>query len=239
MTVSPFYFIVGAPRSGTSALALVLKEQGIPMYFCADAPDLDSPSGNQEDNLARLINNTLMAGGSGGRRCDWDRPCYVRTAKPPAERLLRSYISSRGRSAGGGSWGMKDPRLCFTLEPWHAATRDLPVRWIHIRREEREASVRSLIRMLPAKIRLSQDSEAVDRLASSWLESYLVASELGFERTGIEPLRVTYESLLTPQGREALRRELQFNREISCIQPTLNRQGESSLARKGVTRESH
>jgi hypothetical protein len=238
MRESPIYLIVGAPRSGTSVLALILKEQGIPMYIGADAPDQDSPSGNQEDNLARLVNNSLMGRNGLGHRRDWDNPSYVRAATSTGLSLVRAYVATRSRIADGSSWGMKDPRLCFTIELWHAATRSLPVRWIHIRRENRKASVMSLIGMLPAKLRLSGESDGLYHLASSWLESYHIASELGFERTGIEPYAITYEELLTPSGRDALHRRFGFERPITCVNPKLNRRGRTP-PNQGSNHEKH
>lgn len=46
---------------------------------------------------------------------------------------------------------MKDPRMSFLIEPWSLATQEHSVNWIYIRRENREASISSLIKMLPAK----------------------------------------------------------------------------------------
>ncbi|NJC99085.1 hypothetical protein EWM58_00195 [Candidatus Erwinia dacicola] len=47
------------------------------MYLSADAPDIDSPSGNQEDNLVRLLNNFLMGENGLGYRRNWDNPKYI------------------------------------------------------------------------------------------------------------------------------------------------------------------
>ena len=229
MTPSHILLIAGAPRSGTSMVALIFKEQGLPMYLAADAPDHDSPSGNQEDNLARLLNNALMGTDELGGRRDWDNPRYVR-ATPVAGQRIKAYIETRYRNAGGGSWGLKDPRLCFAIEPWHMATAGLAVRWLRIRREDRAASVRSLIRMLPPRMQMAADPEGLHRLASNWLESYHLASELGFARTGIEPYNVTYESLLTVEGRERLQSDFDFKQPISCVDPRLNRQGDPERA---------
>ena len=219
------YVVVGAPRSGTSALAMILREQGIPMYFGADAPDDDSPSGNHEDNLVRMLNNELMGANGLGDRRDWDNPHYPEPAEPRQLRLIRAYATARLRHAGGGTWGVKDPRLCFLVEPWKRATEGLPVRWIHIRRENRDASIRSLVRMLPPRLRHTGDPDTVYRLASNWLESYHLASELGFHRAAIDPYRTTYEALLRGDGRAALARHCGFTRPITCVEPRLNRQG--------------
>lgn len=222
---APIYCIIGAPRSGTSALALIFREQGIPMYFGADAPDMDSPSGNQEDNLARRLNNRLMGANALGDLRDWDNPHYPPAVDPAGVRLIRAYVDARRRHARGGAWGVKDPRLCYLIESWRRATQDLPVIWIHIRREDREASIRSLVRMLPTRLRHAGDPGSLYRLASNWLEAYHLASELGFHRTGLDPHRITYESLLSREGCDALAARFGFARPITCIEPRLNRQG--------------
>jgi hypothetical protein len=228
MTGAPIYVIVGAPRSGTSALALSFKEQGIPMFVDADPPDRQSPSGNQEDRQVRLLNNALMGENGLGELRDWDNPHYAGSTTPKAARLIGAYVAARSGHAGRAAWGVKDPRLCFLIEPWHAATQGLPVSWIYIHRVNREASIGSLIQMLPEKLRDAGDSDSLYRLASNWLESYHLASQLGFHRAGIEPYRITYESLLTSAGQEEIAAHFGFRAPIRCIDPRLNRQARTA-----------
>jgi hypothetical protein len=223
------YIIVGAPRSGTSALALVLREQGIKMYLGADRPDLDSPSGNQEDALARLLHNRLMGRNGLGQIHDWDNPRYVAGSDQGAIAQIQAYISCRYRNHSG-CWGLKDPRLSFLIEPWYAATQALPTQWIHIYRREREAMVHSLIAMLHARLRHCGDSQALYHLAANWAEAYSLAIDLGFSRTGLQPFCLSYEELLTPEGQARLSAQFRFTLPIRCIHPELNRHGKRELA---------
>lgn len=224
----PVYVIVGAPRSGTSALAGVLRRQGIDMYLGADAPDLDSPTGNQEDALIRVINNRLMGRDGTGRLRDWDNPRYVPAVSESQSRILAAYVRCRTRNASG-AWGVKDPRLCFVLEPWHEALRGRDVRWLHIRRENRDAMVRSLVKMAPARLRLCGDETALHRLASNWAESYHLASELGLARIGVDVYRLTFEELLTVEGQQRLARHFGFERPVTGVRPELDRCGAQSM----------
>lgn len=221
---APVYIIVGPPRSGTSALAGVLRRQGITMYMGADAPDIDSPTGNQEDALIRTINNHLMGRDATGRLRDWDNPHYVASVGDVQRRTIEAYVRCRARHAPG-AWGVKDPRMCFLLEPWHDALRGADVRWIHIRREDREATVRSLVKMAPARLRFSGDPIALYRLASNWAESYHLACDIGLARIGIDVYRLTFEELLTPAGQERLARHFGFREPVSGVRPELNRSG--------------
>jgi hypothetical protein len=218
-----FFVIVGPPRSGTSALAWALRDQGVSMAVGTDAPDIDSPTGNQEDNLARTIHNQLMGRSGAGLRHDWDHPRYVSGAPPAGVRLLQAYVRSRQRTAGG-PWGVKDPRLCFLIEPWHAATSGQRVHWLHIQREDRHATVCSLLRMLPEPLRSQGDRRVLYRLVSNWAESFHLACELGFARTGIDPFAITYEELLTTAGQSRLSRAFGFTGAMPHVQPAFNRQ---------------
>jgi hypothetical protein len=220
----PVYIVVGPPRSGTSALAGVLRRQGIQMYMGADAPDIDSPTGNQEDALIRIINNHLMDRDATGRLRDWDNPRYVETIADSGRRMIEGYIRCRARNAQG-AWGVKDPRLCFLLEPWHEALRGADVRWIHIRRENRDAMVRSLIKMAPARLRFCGDPIALYRLASNWAESYHLACDIGLARIGVDVYRLTFEELLTPEGQQRLARHFGFREAVTGVRPELDRCG--------------
>jgi hypothetical protein len=235
--MNTIYLVVGAPRSGTSALAWALRDQNIRMFVGADAPDLDSPTGNQEDNLARLINNRLMGRNSIGRWHDWDNPKYKMGASVEDVQLIQAYIRLRQNEANC-SWGLKDPRLSFVIEPWYEATREMPVQWIHIYRENRHAVIASLVKMLPAPLRHCGDSTALHFLASNWVESYELACALAFERTGLHPFVLNYEELLTSQGQERLADQLGFTAPIIHVDPRFNRRGRSALPHRHQTMES-
>jgi hypothetical protein len=221
------YIIVGAPRSGTSALSLVFKEQGIVMFMEADAPDVKSPSGTQEDTSVRLLHNELMGYNGLGEVRDWDNPRYVPGTSSDVVEQLKAYIRRRTEHTTA-AWGVKDPRLCFFIEPWYAATQGLTVHWIHIYREDREATIRSLIAMLPARLHSCGDPEYLYHLVANWAESYRLAIDLGFARTGIKAFRLSYEQLLTPEGQDRLAKHFGFQVPIRCIRPELNRQGKTN-----------
>lgn len=218
------YVIVGPPRSGTSALAAVLAEQKIQMFMASDPSTVDSPGGNREDNLGRLLNNYLMTTFADRRhRADWDDPSYVPGAPAEAVRKIRAYSLLRSRHAGG-PWGFKDPRLCFLIEPWSDALSGTEVTWLFIERQDREATIASLIRMLPWRLRTSEPA-AIRGLVRAWANSFHLASELGFRRTGLVPLRFCYEQLLTQQGQQDLITKLGFDSPITKIDRSLNREG--------------
>ena len=221
----PVYVIIGPPRSGTSALTGVLRRQGVSMYIACDAPDVDSPTGNQEDVLIRVINNHLMGRNGNGELHNWDSPRYVASLSEQERRLTEAYVRWRRRHAAGKPWGVKDPRMCFVLEPWAEAFGGLDIQWIHIRRENREAQIRSLIKMARARLRLCGDPKALYRLVSNWAESYELACERGFARTKIAPYRLTFEELLTAGGQHRLAAHFGFREPLSGICPELNRCG--------------
>ncbi|WP_157872042.1 sulfotransferase family protein [Gloeothece verrucosa] len=198
------------------------------MFVGSDSPDLDSPSGNQEDALARLVHNRLMGRNGLGKICNWDNPRYVLGSNPDAVQHIKAYINFRIRNHTG-SWGLKDPRLSFLIEPWHMATQAMPVYWIHIYRENKDAMVRSLIAMLPAKLRYCKDDQGLYRLAANWAETYVLAIELGFARIGIQPYQLTYEELLTLEGQARLSKQFKFQVPIRCIRPDLNRKGDRTF----------
>jgi hypothetical protein len=197
------------------------------MFMEADAPDVKSPSGTQEDTSVRLLHNKLMSYNGLGEVRDWDNPRYVPGTPSHVVEQLKTYICRRAEHATG-AWGVKDPRLCFLMEPWHAATQGLTVHWIHIYRENREATIRSLIAMLPTRLRSCGDPEDLYHLVANWAESYMLAINLGLARTGIKPFRLSYEQLLTPEGQARLAKHFGFQAPIRCVRPELNRQGKTS-----------
>lgn len=227
------YIIVGAPRSGTSALALVFREQGITMFMESDAPNLQSPSGNQEDTQVRLLHNQLMGHNGLGEVRDWDNPSYVHGTPSHVIQEIKTYICRRYEHTAG-VWGVKDPRLCFLIESWHAATQGLTTHWIHIYREERDAMIHSLIAMLPTKLQSFAKSEDLYHLVTNWAEAYTLAIDLGFARTGIKPFRLSYEELLTPEGQAKLAKQFGFKAPICCVRPELNRRGKTMIGNSEV-----
>jgi len=218
------FLILGAPRSGTSMVAAMLQSHGIPMGIAFDCPTHDSPGGNLEDNLARLVNNRLMSTVDGSR-CDWDRPSYVPGVAPTAVDLVRGYVRTRTK-IHSSRWGVKDPRLCFTLEAWYTAMRESRVAWLHITRQCRSNVASSLARMLPAGIRKSTRPDVVERLTHSWAESYRVAAELGIARCGIEPIRLVYEDLLTQSGQEKVASQIGLTSARTVARPELDRESQ-------------
>lgn len=115
----PVFIVLGAHRSGTSAVANVLHEAGIVMgtdrtFF--PRANRENPRGFYENVEFRQINDAIL------RRNGYDvkawNPSPVKVAHVPAcqpwmDHLLRDY---RTRYS---DWGWKDPRQMLTLRAWH------------------------------------------------------------------------------------------------------------------------
>lgn len=107
-------FVVGAHRSGTSAIAGALHKIGVNMGEPFLQADAHNPRGYYEDVVARSLNQAMI-----GR---WDNP----QMQAPTELVsaVRAHIRYR-QSGNPDVWGLKDPRFSFTLPVWARAMRDM------------------------------------------------------------------------------------------------------------------
>lgn len=104
-------FVLGMHRSGTSCLAGLLEEAGL---YLGDVKHESTYNvkGNRENPLVMKLNErVLMQNGA-----SWDSPPphpvkWNLDAQHERDRVLATY---RSKSA----WGIKDPRLLFTLDGW-------------------------------------------------------------------------------------------------------------------------
>lgn len=119
------FIVLGAHRSGTSAVAGLLHQSGIVMGSTRTfrpRPTVENPLGFFENIEFRRLNDALLRR-SGHRVKEWNpSPVLVRASRrfmPWMERLLREYTSLYGL------WGWKDPRQMLTLRAWHHALHSL------------------------------------------------------------------------------------------------------------------
>lgn len=101
----PCIIVLGNHRSGTSAAAGSIHALGVSMGSNLMPPGPSNLKGHFED-MNLVILNALAIGGWGA----WPNPQPHIT--PELERRYAIYTALRSRE---GLWGIKDPRLCFTL----------------------------------------------------------------------------------------------------------------------------
>ena len=104
--------ILGMHRSGTSCLAGMLRTNGL--YLGTDIQNHNNfnKRGNQEHQASRKINRELMELNGG----NWYAPRDVKEVPDPYLKRIESVKADLGR--GGHVFGIKDPRLLFTLDMW-------------------------------------------------------------------------------------------------------------------------
>lgn len=109
--------VLGAPRSGTSAVAGLLHHLGVDMGRNFLEPNVHNPKGFYED-LDFLNVHAVACGGVEDPRVE---PVW----RPD---LAEEYVHLiRRRCAEGDAWGVKDPRLCMTLPQFAATVREAGV----------------------------------------------------------------------------------------------------------------
>jgi len=106
--------VLGCHRSATSLIAAGLHSVGVTMGTDLIGGGPSNPAGHYEDRAFVRLNNRLltMAGGV------WFAPPpegAVKTAGIALDSRLADYLTGRET---GGSWGVKDPRLCITWPAW-------------------------------------------------------------------------------------------------------------------------
>ena len=105
--------VFGHHRSGSSALAGVIHNLGVSMGSKLLVGNrATNPKGHFEDTELVMLNERAIGG-------NWRDPRLIRA--PVFQNRFHAYVRTRIRDAGRVSenvpvrWGVKDPRLCFTL----------------------------------------------------------------------------------------------------------------------------
>lgn len=115
--------VTGMHRSGTSAMAGVLNDNGIHMgdkHTWHPPPMKENPKGFFENKLFRVVNDQLLRENGYHVKAfdkavpDPDRMNISESVQGQMTKLLLDY------SADHGNWGFKDPRTCLTLRFWLA-----------------------------------------------------------------------------------------------------------------------
>lgn len=108
-------FVVGMHRSGTSCLAGTLSDAGVP-FGDVNRKARHNPKGNIENRRVMDINNAVLANGGGS----WLEPVtgvWTDTERAERDEVLSDY-------SNWPLFGIKDPRLLFTLDGWLEAVAD-------------------------------------------------------------------------------------------------------------------
>jgi glycosyltransferase involved in cell wall biosynthesis len=186
-------FIVGMHRSGTSMVSAALNDAGVYMGAIRDH--------NAEAFYGVDLNDRMLekAGGSW-----WNPPprealeeamMNFQEALTPTQMYTTHLKSPSGRALSLarqwiGPWGLKDPRLCLTLDWWLKKFPKAKVIWIL--RDEDDV-VASMLR------RQEKEDEAASRLdarsALQLVRTYNEAAALAIRESGVEHRSVRYEEL--------------------------------------------
>lgn len=128
--------LTGMHRSGTSLLARILHESGIPMGHepWIPSPDHLNPDGYYEDYDFRELNDRLLFQAAKYQTKRWQVPVPLVTDATHAT-LHDMHRLVQKRCEGDGRWGFKDPRTCLTLSVWLEALAARPVHVILIQRD--------------------------------------------------------------------------------------------------------
>lgn len=111
----PVICVLGMHRSGTSCLAGSLEQFGI-FFGEVQQTNRFNRKGNRERQDINRLNDLVLAESGGNWR---EPPSTLRWTAEQAS--MRDAIVAEYRSAASGPWGMKDPRLTFTLPFWRSA----------------------------------------------------------------------------------------------------------------------
>lgn len=107
--------VVGAPRSGTSAVAGLLHHLGVDMGRRLMEANVHNPKGFYED----MDFITLHAIACRGVEDPWVEPVWPSGTVEQYVHLVRTRTAETREA-----WGVKDPRLCMTLPQLATAVRD-------------------------------------------------------------------------------------------------------------------
>jgi len=104
--------VLGMHRSGTSLLAGSLQKSGVYLGLVAEEGKYNR-KGSRENIEIRKFNERILT----GRSFSWKNPpdetlYWTQDEKEAGARLLKKHFD------GENLWGMKDPRLIWTVEGW-------------------------------------------------------------------------------------------------------------------------
>ena len=105
--------VLGAPRSGTSAVAKGMHLAGFPMGDNLLGANRSNPWGHYEDTTLVALNDQILHGLGGS----WDNPPEWPELPVSWVHDAARYITRRGRPP----WGCKDPRMVLVWPIWAAA----------------------------------------------------------------------------------------------------------------------
>jgi glycosyltransferase involved in cell wall biosynthesis len=199
--------ILGMHRSGTSMVARALNEAGVYMGAIRDH--------NAEALYAVDLNERLFSASD----ASWWQPPTQDDLKDnmplfeqdlSREDLFGAHLKHySGRLATlkasySGKWGLKDPRLCYTLPWWVKRFPEAQVVWVL--RDEHEVA-RSLMRR-----QLKEDeaqSNLTEEAALALVRSYNEAAAVNIRNSGVEHKVVKYSDLVSED--EMLQRKTWFS----------------------------
>ena len=114
-TNAPPVFIAGFHRSGTSAVALALRNAGLDLGTNLLGAEPSNPYGHFEDVEVISAHDAALR----SRGLTWKATTVCNRPLPALRSHIASYAAARSQQvAQGSSWGIKDPRLCLFLDEW-------------------------------------------------------------------------------------------------------------------------
>lgn len=105
-------FILGMHRSGTSCLAGITQAAGV---FLGEVHTQNphNAKGNRENPRVMQLNNSLLEAVG----ASWDNP-DITPAVAPLQTEQAQLLAALRRAADSSLYGLKDPRLAFTVQSW-------------------------------------------------------------------------------------------------------------------------
>ncbi len=199
--------VLGAPRSGTSAITRLLPILGIGLGDDMVPPNPNNPRGFFEDTAVQWINTRLLE--TAGRHIEW--PGFDRKKAESARDFSRLRQEAgallRQRLANMDLWAFKDPRATRLVWFWQSLFSQNSCRDVYI------YALRD-----PAKVATSLcASSGLRPLAglALWLECTVSAIQDTLERPGVV---ISYENLLTNPRRQLQRIAHAFHWESRVLE---------------------
>lgn len=107
----PQFIICGSGRSGTSAVARLLHEAGLSVGHDLIAPDEHNAEGYFEERQVVRINQAILHAAGVGPPFSWATRQQIIDA-------AQEYVPYMVDQSAMATAAWKDPRFCWTLEPW-------------------------------------------------------------------------------------------------------------------------